>query len=264
MGTKLNYNKNIEIKSIPQLVDELEGALGVNNTDTTKPIDFSVTYIPTNLIVNFDFDLTQNQIDTCDNTVNNFIYNPNYTFRRFFKINNSLGDPSKLDYDILGLNKKRVIIKGELREVGYYCGYNPTANTFSDLVVLEKRTYNRDPIGIATSRNQTSIWYLNDGNSGLTKTFTKYYTEEQGIEEGINRRGNMLSFAKTSLLNGLKEIYGEPTNQSYAFDMLTSVKTEMEYFTQGYTQPLRDAVSASTKPYLTEQIKINVIEQLTF
>ncbi len=38
----------------------------------------------------------------------------------------------------------------------------------------------------------------------------------------------------------------------------------MEYFTQGYTQPLRDGVSASTKTYLTTGIKEAVIEQLTF
>ena len=63
---------------------------------------------------------------------------------------------------------------------------------------------------------------------------------------------------------GLKDIYGEPTNQTYAFDLLLGVKTQIDYFIQGYTQPLRDAVSASTKPYLTIGIKEAVIEQLTF
>ena len=74
----------------------------------------------------------------------------------------------------------------------------------------------------------------------------------------------MIAFAKTSLLEGLKVIYGEPTNQMYSFDMLTSVRTQMDYFIQGYTQPLRDAVSASTKTFLTEEIKQSIIEQLNF
>jgi hypothetical protein len=74
----------------------------------------------------------------------------------------------------------------------------------------------------------------------------------------------MISFAKTALLDGLKAIYVEPANQTNSVDLLMSVKTQMEYFTQGYTQPLRDAVSASTKPYLTVGIKEAVIEQLTF
>ena len=65
-------------------------------------------------------------------------------------------------------------------------------------------------------------------------------------------------------MDELAKIYGEPANQQYSFDLLTSVKTEMEYYSQGYRQPLVNAVSASTKPYLTENIKIKVIEQLTF
>lgn len=264
METKLYYTVGFNVSDIPQLVDIIEYQMGLNNTDPTKPINFSTTYDPPSLCVCFNFEATQDQINTCNDIVNNFQPESNYKYHNYFKINNSLDDPSSIDYDILGFNKKRTIVKGELREIGYYRNYTATTKTYSDLVVLETRTYFRDPIGIATARTQTSTWYLNDGSTGLTKNFTKYYTEEEGIEEGINRRGNMLAFAKTTLLNGLKAIYGEPTNQTYAFDMLTSVKTQMEYFTQGYTQPLRDAVSASTKPYLTEQIKINVIEQLTF
>ncbi len=181
-----------------------------------------------------------------------------------FKINNSIEDPSKIDYDVLGFHKKRTIIKGELRRVEYYKNYTPSSQTYSDLVVSEFRDYIRDEIGIVQYRNQTSNWILNDNTTGLTINFTKYYTPEEGIQEGIDRRGNMISFAKTALLDGLKQVYGEPANQSYSFDMLTSVKTQMEYFNQGYTQPLRDAVSASTKAYLTVGIKEAVIEQLTF
>lgn len=181
-----------------------------------------------------------------------------------FKINDSIENPEKIDYDILGLHKKKTIIKGELRSIEYYKNYIPSSQTYSDLVVSEFRDYTRDEIGIVQYRNQTSNWILNDNTTGLTINFTKYYTPEEGIQEGIDRRGNMISFAKTALLDGLKQVYGEPANQSYSFDMLTSVKTQMEYFSQGYTQPLRDAVSASTKAYLTVGIKEAVIEQLTF
>lgn len=181
-----------------------------------------------------------------------------------FKISDSIEDPSKIDYDILGLNKKRIIIKGELRQVEYYKNYDYSSNTYSDLVVLETREYFRNEIGIAQYRNMTCNWILTDNTTGLTSSFVKYYTQEEGIQEGLDRRGNMVGFAKTSLLDGLKAIYGEPTNQTYAFDMLTSIRTQMDYFIQGYSQPLRDAVSASTKGYLTTGIKEAVIEQLTF
>jgi hypothetical protein len=105
---------------------------------------------------------------------------------------------------------------------------------------------------------------LTDGTTGLTINSTKYYTPEEGVQEGLDRRGNMIGFAKTSLLAGLKDIYGEPTNQTYAFDLLLGVKTQIDYFIQGYTQPLRDAVSASTKPYMTIGIKEAIIQQLAF
>ena len=181
-----------------------------------------------------------------------------------FKINDSIEDPSKIDYDILGLNKKRTIVKGELRQVEYYKNYIYSSNTYSDLVVSEFRDYTRNEIGIVQYRNQISNWILSDGTTGLTMNFIKYYTQEEGNQEGLDRRNNMVGFAKTSLLDGLKVIHGEPANQTYAFDMLTSVRAQMDYFVQGYTQPLRDAVSASTKAYLTVGIKEAVIEQLTF
>jgi hypothetical protein len=196
--------------------------------------------------------------------ISNYVYDANYCEQKKFKINDSNENPSKIDYDILGLNKKRTIIKGELRQVEYYKNYVPSSKTYSDLVVLETRNYTRDAIGIATFRDLTSNWILNDNTIGLTNTSTKYYTEEEGIQEGLDRRGNMVGFAKTSLLSGLKALYGEPANQNYAFDMLTSVRVQIDYFIQGYTQPLRDAVSASTKTYLTTGIKEAVIEQLTF
>jgi len=217
-----------------------------------------------NITLGFYNNLTPTEQGILTDLISNYVYDPNYCESKKFKINDSNENPSNIDYDILGFNKKRTIVKGELKSVEYYTNYIPTSQTYSDLVVSEFRNYTRDVIGLVQYRDMTCNWILNDGTTGLTLSFKKYYTPEEAIQEGIDRRGNMLSFAKTSLLDGLKAIYGEPTNQTYAFDMLTSVKTQMEYFTQGYTQPLRDAVSASTKAYLTEGIKIAVIEQLTF
>jgi hypothetical protein len=260
------YSYNINEYNVDQLMNWVFTNLG-KNLVASYPGEITDGYLLTGgSDVGFTFFVPLNTQEETDlnNYITNYVYNPDYTDLIKFKINNSFDNPSSQDYDIMGFNKKRTFVKGELKEVGYYKHYDYSANTYSDLVVLETREYNRNTIGITTYRYLTSTWYLNDGNTGLTNSYTKYYTEEEGIQEGIDRRGNMLSFAKTSLLNGLKAIYGEPTNQTYAFDLLMSVKTQMDYFTQGYTQPLRDAVSASTKPYLTEGIKLAVIEQLTF
>ncbi|GIV43977.1 MAG: hypothetical protein KatS3mg035_1100 [Bacteroidia bacterium] len=212
----------------------------------------------------------QETIDSVKSTVRNEMYNllPDDIKTVYknaqFKLNNSIEDPSHIDYDVLGFHKKRTFVKGELRSVEYYRNYTSSSNTYSDLVVSEFRTYVRDSINLVIYRDMTCNWILSDNTTGLTLNFRKYYTPEESIKEGVDRRENLLAFAKTTLLDGLKGIYGEPANQHYAFDMLTSVKTQMEYFSQGYTQPLRDAVSASTKPYLTVGIKEAILEQLTF
>ena len=45
---------------------------------------------------------------------------------------------------------------------------------------------------------------------------------------------------------------------------MNSLKTQIDLFIQGYTQPLRDGVNASTKPYLTDGIKTGLINILTY
>jgi hypothetical protein len=260
------YTYTINPLNLIQLLDEIY--IGLNkklySTYFGEVIDGNAETIGDSVNLNFNDPLSSGEETILNDIVTNYVYNENYISLKCFKINKSLNDPSSLDYDILGFNKKRTIIKGMLVSTEYYNNYVYSSNTYSDLVVSEFREYTLNEIGIAISRKLTSNWMLNDNTTGLTKTYIKYYTEEEGIQEGIDRRNNMIAFAKTALLNGLKAIYGEPANQNYAFDLLTSVKVEMDYFTQGYTQPLRDAVSASTKPYLTVGIKEAVIEELTF
>ena len=265
------YVYNIAEFNQQQILDEILSDMSIklfsdyNGDPTTQGSSYIGDYNGQyGLVLIFDNDLDSSQITQLNSLITNYIYNPNYCDLKKFKINNSFDNPSQIDYDILGLNKKRTIIKGELRQVEYYKNFNASANTYSNLVVLETRDYVRDDIGIVQYRNQTSNWLLNDNTTGLTINFTKYYTPEEGIQEGLDRRNNMIGFAKTTLLSGLAALYGVPTNQNYAFDLLTSVKIEIDYFIQGYTQPLRDAISASTKPYMTVGIKEAVIEQLTF
>jgi len=182
-----------------------------------------------------------------------------------FKLTGEIDDPSDIDFDIRGYHKERIITSGELRTVNYYREYIPETQVYNDLIVKEERLYTRDNVGIVQYRTLTITWYMEDDSIGLVKTGTpKYYSYEEAIQEGIDRRNNMISLAKTTLLRELKLIVGEPTNQSYAFDFLLGVSTQMNYFREGYTQPLRDAVANSTKAYLTQDIKTKVIQNLTF
>lgn len=265
------YIFNIAEFNQQQILDEILSGMGIKlfNDYDGDPTSQGSSYIGDyngqyGLVLIFNNDLNQSQITQLNDLIDNYIYNPDYINLKKFKINNSFDNPSTLDYDIFGLHKKRTLIKGELKEVGYFKNFDASGKTYSDLYVSEFRDYVRDEMGMVVYRTQTSNWILVNNTTGHTETHVKYYTEEEAIQEGITRRGNMVDVAKTTLLKELKAVFGFPLNQSYAFDLLTSVKIEMDYFSQGYTQPLRDAVSASTKEYLTVGIKEAVIEQLTF
>jgi hypothetical protein len=169
-----------------------------------------------------------------------------------YKISDSYEIPLTIDYDIMGFHKKRVIIFGELRQVGYYRNYDGI--TYSDLVVEELKEYVRDANGMAQYRIQTINWYLSDDSIGHTKTTNKYYTLGEAIQEGVDRRGNSISEAKAYTLTQL--------GRNYSFDFLYTVKDYIQFFIDGNTQPLRDAIQASTKPYMTQTIKDGIIETL--
>ncbi len=183
------------------------------------------------LILNFNVDLTGSQIIQLNNIIDNYVYNPNYDDLFKFKINQSTEDPSMIDYDIVGLNKKRTIINGELRLVEYYNNYVASSNTYSDLVVVESRDYIKDENGIIKSRNLSSSWLLNNGTTGLTVTSTKYYTHDD-----VNLNGNFNAIdvvtnftcglttkgliSKNGITGNTLNISSEPSNDDTLTDVL--------------------------------------------
>ena len=161
-------------------------------------------------------------------------------------------DPIVVDYDIMGFHKKRTIVFGELIKVEYYESYEN--GVYSDIIVDETRDYIRDDNGLVQYRNLVSRWYLSDDSVGKTKSSIKYYSLIESIQEGIERRSNVISLAKAYVLVNL--------GQLYSFDLLSSVKNEIQLFLDGYTQPLRDSISSSSKLYLDHNTKIGIIENL--
>lgn len=228
----------------------LENYLDLNLSNLQKELNSSLTnnkciyieYIQENLNLIFVFENSNIENVNFDNLLLN-----HFSQNLVYKINDSTSSPERIDYDVLGFNKKRTITKGELRAVEYYRNYTPSSNTYSDLVVSEFREYFRNAYGLATHRVQTSHWILNDDTTGLTKTFIKYYSQTESIQEGIDRRTNIIDEAKVCVLN----IIG----QAYGFDFLTGVKSYIELYKDGYRPPLIDAISASTKNYMgTKQL----------
>jgi len=172
-----------------------------------------------------------------------------------FKLTNSQENPIHLDYDVYGLQKEKIISKGNLILINYYKNFDTISKQYSDLVIREHREYLRDENGLVTTRKQVTEWIMTDDSVGLTNTTIKYYNQTEAIQEGIERRNNIIDEAKVYCINNI--------GLQYSFDLLNSVAAYVNLFKDGYTPPLRSAISASTKPYLTTELKNEIVNILT-
>lgn len=172
-----------------------------------------------------------------------------------FKINDSYESPEKFDYNIFGLHKKRTIVKGELILCEYFTNYDGT--NYSDLVLTEARQFIRNPANyLVIKRVMTITWYLKDDSVGTVIVNEKYYSAQESIEEGIDMRTNIISYAKLYIMGTIGLANGK--------DFMDTIISSINLYIQGSTQQLKDVVNASDKSYLTPTIKATVISILTY
>jgi len=153
--------------------------------------------------------------------------------------------PLNLDYDIIGLHKKRTLSKGELVVVEYYGKYD--SGVYSNLIIREERVYYR--VNQMVSRREMDIkWYLNDGTVGTTKHTIKYYSTTESMQELDSRRSNIISDLKINTV-GLVMLCSGVTSvaaQTIARPMVSTYNLEISKYLQGYEQELRTAVANDT------------------
>lgn len=90
------------------------------------------------------------------------------------------------------LHRKVIIVKGECQKEEFYVNYDGT--TYSDLVVDEVITFTRDVLGFPNYKTTTLRWYKKSGEVHETqKTWVKYYSNLEKIQEGKVRRGNLVA-----------------------------------------------------------------------
>jgi hypothetical protein len=195
-----------------------------------------------------------------DSLIANYVYAPTPVF----KLTGLINPPYDIDYDLYGLHKKKTLVTGELQLIEYFRNYDGI--TYSDLVVKEERAYTRNVYGLVEYRDQVSTWYLEDDTVGCVKPYLtdgngdiiplrKYYNSQESMEEAEYRRSNLLSDAKlyTASQVGLAN----------ALDLMTSVNAEISLYVQGEQTALINALNASVKPYMTQEIKDTLTVILT-
>jgi hypothetical protein len=89
------------------------------------------------------------------------------------------------------LHRKSYLVKGECIKEEYY--ESCVNGVYSNLIVSEHSEYIRDPLGFPTYRTTYLKYYdQNDAPSENIKTWQKFYSQLEKIQEGKIRRGNLV------------------------------------------------------------------------
>lgn len=189
-----------------------------------------------------------------------------------FKVTNAYSSTTyleSLDYDILGLHKKRTIIAGELTQIDYYRNYDMQTMTYSDLVIRETRTYLRDEVGFPHTRLLNIYWYLeNDGIGHSILNRPKYYDFKTATEEVVSRRQNLVAEAKeftfTQLFinSGFNKITA--LTQSATFLANIGAGNSINLYIEGNGQALTDAIANCSLEFVTQDIKTGLANILIY
>jgi hypothetical protein len=175
-----------------------------------------------------------------------------YNLYKYFSIYDYINDgstiisahpPVDIDYDIIGLHKKRTMVTGELIKVEYFGNYNINTKVYSKKIVSEDRTYYK--INQLLHRREMTIkWYLNDDSVGFEKSTTKYYSVTEGMNELDTRRANIISDLKINTVGLIMACSGVSSiiAQQIGKPMVSTYNLEMSKYVQGYEQELRDAI----------------------
>jgi len=165
------------------------------------------------------------------------------------------------------LERKETFVKGELTMVEYFATASILSDgtlTFSDRVVVENYTYNRDTAGYALSRELKIQWVLeNDSLSPTTKTLKKTYSPEGRILEGKRRRANVVNELELTVSNLLVQTEAsdptDPAQVQAALDLGRNLMREYHVdigtYVEGSLQDLYNRLEAeSSFPWLDNPV----------
>lgn len=160
------------------------------------------------------------------------------------------------DYTILGLYKKVVNITGQPDTIGYYKESDGT--TYSDLYINEKYEYAYDDAGRMKTRTTTIDFYLMDDTIGYTKIVDEFITKNEALQLSQLRRETLVKDAENYVIDC------QDISLVNRYDLLSSLGSELLAYEDGLKSVLIDAVNNSTKDYLTDKIKSDIVAILTF
>ena len=157
------------------------------------------------------------------------------------------------DYRIQGYMKKNVYgTNGDLITVEYYGQYDSQTQTYSNLIVKEIKTIERDiNFGIPFQENIEIVWYKSDGSVIAQKNILKVIDINDGQKINQNSRTNLTTKAQGYLI----QTVGLANTKELGVD----ISSERSAYISGATQALIDAVNNSSRTYMTAEVKASVV-----
>lgn len=155
--------------------------------------------------------------------------------------------PVDLEYNILGLHKKRYFTKGELNKVEYYGNYDFATDTYSMLVLHEDRIYHRMN-EMVYKRELDICWHLNDASSGATKHTEKFYTQSESFAVGERRRRNCITNLKIETVGLIMMASGvtQQEAEQIGWSFLEEFNTEITVYIEGAEEQLKTGIMTTT------------------
>lgn len=150
-----------------------------------------------------------------------------------------------VDYNLMWLKKERIFNKGELEQVNYWAEYDVSTKTYSDLVIKEEITYNRDIGWYIQDRDKVISWMGDDESIVDTKITKKFYTPVEAAKAGEKKRANIISEVKVNVIGMIAATEAITVAEAEVLGMafVEPLEIYMGNYIRGVTQPFIDAVT---------------------
>jgi hypothetical protein len=169
-------------------------------------------------------------------------------------VNSGVTQVELVNYDTLGLFKKKTTANGLVSRCEYYVEFD--GETYSNKLVDVTFSYTFN--GVVYIGSTTRVQWINlDEEVGYEKTFVKTFMPWEIIDFGVIKRTNILSTAKLYALGQIGIVNG--------YDLMNACAIEVEQYISGPYQPLVDKILSlvGVKAYLTLELATNINQILT-
>jgi hypothetical protein len=157
------------------------------------------------------------------------------------------------DYRLKGYFRKNVYnTYGDIEAVEYYAEFNAPTKEYKGLKVKETRVVLRDQtFGVPYEESIDIEWFKSDGTTMANKRLVEVFDENQGQLLNQSARANLVTKAQAYLFQSAGLENAKNFGETYI--------AERDMYLAGVTNPLITVITNATEPYMTQQIKDNLV-----